>query len=255
MGVFRLCIQSSRNRRMRPLFNVQNNQYVSRNHQKEEPSIHFFQNVRRVVYNYVCLIDVNLRIFKSCKSLNPSSIRFLCSHNALMERTDVNIEQVAEIISDSVEVIELYCRPDEIKWIFETANFCTEKRFETLFLSSDFVKHLPAFKDCRKKMLILSRCFRNIVVPISPKLSYNVVDFFMKYDCLVVFLGETNIEYNVEIVLTRDTLSGYRLKEDEVVYNNFNNQLKLQMFRTFKLFVIKVGENRHLCINLYFRIY
>uniref|UniRef100_A0A0N5BBC4 F-box domain-containing protein n=1 Tax=Strongyloides papillosus TaxID=174720 RepID=A0A0N5BBC4_STREA len=198
-------------------------------------SLDCFENVKTVTYGPEYPKDINLRIFKSCRSLNPTSIRFLCCHGIPIEPPDVDFEEFDDYIPPSVEKIELCCRPDEIEWLFEVAQYIPEKRFENLVLPSIFVEHLSGLRNSGRKMLMLTRCFKNVEVTISQKLSYNVINFFMKYDWLVVFTGETNVEYFVDIVLSKNGPTEYDLQEHEQVPSNFNNLLELKRFRAFKV--------------------
>uniref|UniRef100_A0A0K0G2B2 F-box domain-containing protein n=1 Tax=Strongyloides venezuelensis TaxID=75913 RepID=A0A0K0G2B2_STRVS len=198
-------------------------------------SLDCFENVKTVTYSPEYPKDINLRFFKSCETLKPTNIRFLCCHGIPIEPPDVDYEEFDEYIPSSVEKIELLCRPDEIDWIFEVANFIPEKRFENLVLSSYFVENLPGLKNSGRKMLILTRCFKNVEVTINQKLSYNVIDFFMKYDWLIVFTSETNVEYFVDIVLSKNGPTEYDLQEHEKVPRNFNNLLELKRFKAFKV--------------------
>uniref|UniRef100_A0A0N5B3H0 F-box domain-containing protein n=1 Tax=Strongyloides papillosus TaxID=174720 RepID=A0A0N5B3H0_STREA len=198
-------------------------------------SLDCFESVKRVTYNPLNQVDINLKIFDFCKSLKPTTIQFLCHPGTSIEPPNVDIEEISEYIPPSVKEIELCCRPSEIEWIYEAANFIPEKRFETLVLSSYFMTHLPELENSGLKVLVLSRCFKNIRASVNQILSYNVIEFIDQYNWLTVFHQETNVEYFVDIVLSKNGPTEYDFQENERVPRIFNNLLELKEFRTFKV--------------------
>uniref|UniRef100_A0A0N5B9C8 F-box domain-containing protein n=1 Tax=Strongyloides papillosus TaxID=174720 RepID=A0A0N5B9C8_STREA len=198
-------------------------------------SLDCFGCVKRITYNPLNQVDINLKIFDFCKSLKPTSIRFLCHPGTSIEPPNVDIEEISEFIPSSVKEIELCCRPSEIRWIYEAANFIPEKRFETLVLSPYFMEHLPELENSGRKILILSRCFKNIRASLSQILSYNVAEFFNDYNWLSVFSDETNVEYVADLILTKNDSMEHKFPKHEILGERFKAFSEVRKFKVFKV--------------------